>query len=39
MRVTVGNADFVVDASQLTDNIDVAREAEKQDFVKHGGHL
>jgi hypothetical protein len=39
MRVTVGNADFVVNASQLTDDIEVAREAEKRDFVARGGQL
>jgi hypothetical protein len=39
MRVTVGNADFEVEASQLTDDIDIARDAEKQDFIQHGGQL
>jgi hypothetical protein len=39
LRVTVGNADFVVDASQVTDDPEVAREAEKRDFVARGGQL
>ncbi len=39
MKVTVGDADFTVDASQLTDDVGVARELEKQDFVARGGQL
>lgn len=40
MKVTVGNGvDFVVDAAQLTDDVSVARELEKQDFVLRGGQL
>ena len=39
LKVTVGNADFVVHESQLTDDLDVARQAEKEDFVLRGGKL
>jgi hypothetical protein len=39
MKVTVGGADFIVDQSQLTDDISVARELEKQDFIARGGQL
>jgi hypothetical protein len=39
MRVTVGDADFVVHSSQVTDDVSVARELEKQDFTVHGGQL
>jgi hypothetical protein len=39
LRVTTGNADFVVESWQVTDDLDLARELEKQDFVKRGGRL
>jgi hypothetical protein len=39
MKVTVGDADFIVHSSQLTDDVNVARELEKQDFVARGGQL
>ncbi|HEV7406789.1 MAG TPA: hypothetical protein VGO11_27820 [Chthoniobacteraceae bacterium] len=39
MKVTVDDADFIVHTSQVTDDIRVARELEKQDFVARGGTL
>lgn len=39
MRVTTGDADFEVKASQVTNDLDLAREAEKRDFVARGGQL
>jgi hypothetical protein len=39
MKVTVGDADFIVRSSQLTDDVNVARELEKRDFVSRGGQL
>jgi len=39
MKVTVGDADFIVYSSQLTDDVSKARDAEKEDFVLRGGTL
>lgn len=39
MKVTVGDADFIVHSSQLTDDVNVARDLEKRDFVSRGGQL
>jgi hypothetical protein len=39
MRVTIGTADFEIKESQATNDLDVAREAEKADFVARGGKL
>ena len=39
MRVTTGDADFEVKESQVTNDLDLAREAEKREFVARGGRL
>jgi hypothetical protein len=39
MTVTTGDADFEVKESQVTNDLDLAREAEKQEFVARGGKL
>ena len=39
MRVTTGDADFEVKEAQVTNDLDLAREAEKREFVARGGKL
>jgi hypothetical protein len=39
MNVTTGDADFEVKDSQVTNDLDLAREAEKQEFLARGGKL
>lgn len=39
MKVTTGDADFEVKESQVTNDLDLAREAEKREFVARGGKL
>jgi hypothetical protein len=39
MKVTTGDSDFEVDESAVTNDLDLAREAEKQEFVARGGKL
>ncbi len=39
MRVTIGTADFEVKETQVTNDLDLAREAEKREFVTRGGKL
>ena len=39
INVTTGDSDFEVTEAQVTNDLDVAREAEKQEFVARGGKL
>ena len=39
MKVTADGADFEVKESQVTNDLDLAREAEKREFVARGGKL
>lgn len=39
MRVMVGTMDFEVKESQVTNDLELAVEAEKQEFVRRGGRL
>jgi hypothetical protein len=39
MKVTAGKDDFEVKESQVTNDLDLAREAEKREFVARGGKL
>jgi hypothetical protein len=39
MKVTTGDADFELEEKSVTNDLDVAREAEKQEFVARGGKL
>ena len=39
MRVTTGDADFEVKPTQVTNDLDLAREAEKREFIARGGRL
>ena len=39
MRVMIGTMDFEVKESQVTNDLEVALEAEKREFVKRGGRL
>jgi hypothetical protein len=39
MSVTTGDTDFEVKESQVTNDLDAAREAEKREFVARGGKL
>ena len=39
MKVTTGEDDFEVKTSQVTNDLDLAREAEKREFVARGGKL
>lgn len=39
MKVTTGEEDFEVKTSQVTNDLNVAREAEKREFVARGGKL
>ncbi len=37
LKVTIGTADFDVKASQVTDDLDLARQAEKKEFRRRTG--
>ena len=39
LKLTNGSVDFEVKESQVTSDLEVAREAEKRDFLKRGGRL
>ena len=39
MKVTTGDSDFEVEEKAVTNDLDLAREAEKQEFVARGGKL
>jgi hypothetical protein len=39
MKVTTGEVDFEVKETQVTNDLDLARDAEKKDFVARGGVL
>jgi hypothetical protein len=39
MRVMIGTMDFEVKESQVTNDLEIALEAEKRDFVNRGGKL
>ena len=39
IEVTTGDSDFEVEEKAVTNDLDVARDAEKQEFVARGGKL